>query len=226
MPRATIRATGVNAGGPSSRPAARAFTLVEIIVVLVLISILAGVIVPRLAGGSARRVEQEARAVQRLLSTFAEREALGPSTQGLALQFDASAGEGGGGRLEFFVRRVSPGAAAAGANAGVDPRPEFVRDTLVPVVELVDARLAAGLEDGRPLDARRWRISLSPGGPRPAIALVLAPASGVGPSWQVSLASDASTATRRALPPGSTTPAADLPRSIDLDASGKGEEPW
>ena len=64
----------------------RAFTLLELIVVITMIAILAGVFLQRFTGQSQREAESEAIAVQRLMTAAAERASLAGG-QRLAIEF-------------------------------------------------------------------------------------------------------------------------------------------
>src|SRR5690606_4403416 len=63
---------------------APSFTLLELIVVILIITILAGLIAPRVLDTSLRRAEAEAGDVSRLLSAAAQKDALTPRTLAIA----------------------------------------------------------------------------------------------------------------------------------------------
>jgi prepilin-type N-terminal cleavage/methylation domain-containing protein len=191
-----------------SRAGVPAFTLVEMIVVIVILGILAGVMAPAVLRSSERLAEGEARAAQRLLTIAAERDAL--SSGPLAIEYSDRDAE-----LRLLVRRGDS--------------TEWRPDGLVLPVVFSNAKLAQCRADGRALPQSQWRIELSQVQARPAILLNIEARSrpsgrsnAAARAWQVWLAPDAPAATRSS---GSATlPAAD--RSIDLDANGKGEKAW
>lgn len=199
-----------------------AFTLIELIVVIVILAVLAGAIAPSLLRSAERQVELEAQAAQRLLSIAAERDAL--STEPLAIEYDDAAGE-----LRLLVRRTDS-TSLAGASGGADWRP----DPLALTVVFANAKLGRALADGRPLPRQRWRVAFSQVETRPALALEIEPKSARQSSgrnnapaggWQVLLPPDASAASRVGSG-GSRGPALASDRSIDLDLAGKGQKPW
>lgn len=197
-----------------------AFTLVEVIVVIVMLAIFGGLIVPRIIGSGVRQAEAEAKQAQRLLTTLAEREAISPEPQ--ALEYDERDGQ-----LRLMVMR-------AAAGTSLDDPAGWRPDPGVPPLNFTQTHLAQALADGRALPRSKWRLVVAGGDqPRPAITLVVragaaassAAVSAETPSWVVGLGTDAPAATwgsEKSQSPG----AVGLARSVDLDATGKGDKPW
>ncbi|HRJ50608.1 MAG TPA: type II secretion system protein, partial [Phycisphaerales bacterium] len=130
--------------GPTTpSPAARraglrtGFTLVELIVALVILAILSGVVIPRLASGSSRTAEAEVRRAAELISAAGRRDTL--TSQQLAVDFDGTT------FTLMIFRRPSPADAAKGLTA------EWLRDAMTMPVELKDARVVAAVSDGMDL---------------------------------------------------------------------------
>ncbi|MFN7021025.1 MAG: type II secretion system protein [Phycisphaerales bacterium] len=219
----------IRPGGRSRGRSRPAFTLVEMIVVIIILGVMAGVALPRLLGNDSRRVETEVQAVQRLLTIAAERGAFIPEP--VAVDYDSASST-----FRLMVQRrgaafSSSRAGGGGSNARPGAR-EWTTDALVQPVELSGTIATNAWTDGRPLPARGWRVVFMPAEPRPALAIQLRPrsgganSSGQADAWQVTLGPDEPAASR-ASPAGS---AAGVPlaasRAIDLDAAGKGEKPW
>lgn len=213
-----------------SRPA---FTLLELILVVVLLGIFAGMVIPRITGPEQRQAQNEVAAVESFLSAVAERDAF--ASEPIAISFDtqpprrslAAGGRTGGeseGTLAFFVRRT------------VDPDkpdlPQWMPDPLIQPVTLSILMLREASADGQRLDSRAWRVSLTQTEPRPAISLLLAMrpagrAAAPPPAWQVDLPADSLSTVRTAM--GASSAPRLLPppaRTIDLDATGRGAQPW
>lgn len=193
----------------------RAFTLVELIVVTVILAVLAGLILPRIAGNTARHIEAEAQAAQRLLSVAAERDALWGDP--VAIEYDDSARE-----LRLLVRR---GAGGEVASAGAEWRP----DPLLQPVVFTHARLSQAWADGRALPTARWRVAFLPTDVRPELTLQIDPAGGASregglAGWEITLAPDGAAAVMGSA--GGGAPGVFASRSIDLDAVGRGDKPW
>ena len=190
-----------------------AFTLIELICVMVILSVIAGMIVPRILNTRARAAENESREVQRLLNVAGEKAALWSLP--VAINY-------ADGKLELWTRRADGGTAsdAVGAASGrwiVDPGAESVT--------LVNTRIKQATADGVVLPGGKWRIEFAPGQPRPAVGIALESVANAAAGWQVSLDSDANGATRQATGAGGDRGAA-IARSIDLDDAGKGTAPW
>ncbi len=191
---------------------AAAFSMIELVVVIILLAIFAGVALPRLAGGRERRAEVEARAVAGLLSALAQREAL--SGRGVALECDEAAG------------RVSLLVAAEGSADGWATLP------LVNAVQLDAARVSRVLVDGGALPANpagSLRVAMPAGVPRPGIDVLIemagARAGETGRAWQVSLEPGAAGALVVRLADAGAF-AARAGGAVDLDAVGRRAEPW
>ncbi len=188
----------------------RAFTLLELIVVVLVLGVIVGALAPRLGDSSLRRAQQQARDVVGLLSTAARRDAAGGARLALEYQPDEK-------RLALLVLRApEPGSRAL---------PSWSIDPLAPPVTLENIRLRDALADGAPLDRRGWRLEFPQNQPRPEIELRLE--TGDPPraltAWSVLLLPGASAAALDGL--GSNSPRPVL-RSIDLDAMGKGAQSW
>ncbi len=190
---------------------------------LIILGVMAGLILPHALGNTARRVEVEARAAQHLLSMAAERDTLSIEPQ--AIEYDDGASQ-----LRLLVRRTGAAFAGGSGSAADDWHPDPMS---LPVV-FTTGRLAQAWSDGRPLPKSRWRVVFSQDQARPSLVLQIEPreptggagASGLTGAWQISLAGDASAATRTPVDRGAGAAAFAGSRSIDLDAAGKGDKPW
>ncbi|MBX3357763.1 MAG: type II secretion system protein [Phycisphaeraceae bacterium] len=196
--------------------AARAFTLVELILVIVLISILASVVVPRLTGNDGRRAENEVRAIESLLAAAATRDAF--TAEPRILAWDAPSGT-----LAMFVRRVATGS--------VDSEPAWLEDGLVPPVRLALTEIREATADGQRLDTGSFAVQFSQTEPRPSLALLIAPRrqgarDAAGDSWQIDLAPEAIEPIRTPVASSAPRLSASPSRTVDLDATGQGGKPW
>jgi len=182
-----------------------AFTMIELIVVVVMLGVLAGAVIPRMMRRSDREAEQNVRVLADLFSTAAARSSI--AGQHVALWFDAS----GDGKVWMETSR-------AASAADFETNPEWSPDPIVPEQRVDRVTLVAGSVDGRLLDARKWTIEMVPGQERGMVVASFRDREGTR-SWTI------------VLPPGSLRAqviegAAPLDESIDLDATGMGEVSW
>jgi prepilin-type N-terminal cleavage/methylation domain-containing protein len=200
----------------------RAFTLIEVIVVIILLGVLAGVLLPRLGLNTSRAARTEAMALRDMLTVAAERDALAGAS--VALEYDAKEE-----RFNLLTLRQVDDRDAVTAQWRPDP--------LVTPVQMSLLAVRSAEADAKPLDIRRGFIldmagdglaGGGMGGIRPSITIVLVPramsndARGVSASqWRIELApeSGAAVATSGDHPASPT-------RVIDLDATGRSEDPW
>jgi len=183
----------------------RAFTLIELIVVVLIVTILAGLIAPRVLDSARRQAEAEAESVARVISAAAQKDALSPRTVGVSYDGESH-------RLEVVVLEY------------VDDRAVWRADPLVEPAELGACELAAATADGAPLDGRGWLLAFPPSQARATLSLLVY-SSGAERGWQIDLEPEATAA--RLAPAGgqrAITPVAS--RAIDLDDAGRGDEPW
>lgn len=141
----------------------RAFTLIELIVAILVMVILGGLIVPRLA--TTTRMEHEAAidAVEELLAAYAFREAMSAGQQ-VALWQDPKSGD-----LSLLVK-----GSALSIGGEVPERQEWQPDPMSDAVHLPDAlRLVDVVIDGEPVSGGDWIAPSVPGGGRPSIELRL-----------------------------------------------------
>lgn len=221
----------------------RAFTLVELIVVVIILAVVAGIVLPRLGGNALRQASIEAEAVRLMLSTAADQHGtLGaPTGRASGAQPDDATvgGWGAGGATTSAVeysaalkqlRLVERSAAARSAGSA---RAEARWEPL-PLVEPVDLQRCTIEQvsiDGESFAATAdhdWRVLFQPGLPRPTISLLLT-AEGGSASWQIDLPAAGSTVLLRELPAATRAlrPPVEGPTSpIDLDAAGVGESAW
>lgn len=141
----------------------RAFTLIELIVAILVLVIIGGILVPRLA--TTTRMEHEAAidAVEELLATYAFREATSAGQQ-VALWQDPKSGD-----LSLLVK-----GSALSTTGDVPEAQEWKQDWMSDSVHLPTAlRLADVVIDGEPVTGSDWMAPSVPGGGRPSIELRL-----------------------------------------------------
>lgn len=183
-----------------------AFTLIELITVVVILAVLSSLVVPRVINWDERRAESGVQQVADVLSGAARRHLF--STQRLAIDF-------ADGRLRVLTLRLrDPGSFSTNDQT-------WLEDPLTPGIQLTDLELIEASADGRALPAGRFRVELPAAEPRPEIVLRLAMASGRNRrEWIVHLPP---TADRAAV---TTDDDAVFDARLDLDRAGLRDEPW
>ncbi len=190
----------------------RAFTFVELVVVIVIVSIVAGLVIPRITSWKSRQGELSVYAVADLLSAAAKRDVY--STQPAAVEFDAKGG------LRLMALQVTNA-------ASFDPGAEvWVQDPLTPAANLAGVHLLAGAAGPQELDPKKFRVEFPGAGGaqgRPGVALLFG--DDEGQRWLVKLPP---MGTRAEVVPNAA--AKGLPTidadAIDLDATGMRDEAW
>lgn len=192
---------------PKSRIPSSAFTLIELVVVIVILGIVAAAISPRFVGGTARSAEVSATSLRELISSVATRSVL--TGRRVAVAFDAKTGVA---EAQTWRTTGAPDNWAAPAEWTIDP--------LTPPAAMNDAKIVSVRADGLTLDASRWRVEFDPGVRRPSLSIVVAQADGPK-SWRIDLPTGAMRADigPSDRPENATT-------VIDLDDAGRAEEAW
>lgn len=204
----------------------------ELIVVIVLLSVVAGLAAPRLFSTSSRRAESNMREVADLLGIAARRDASGG---GLASESQRLAFDGEKKTLALQVRRTRVNARGETEDGGA-----WRNDPLAPAVNLEYIKVTRAVIDGVAADERAWTLDFVPGQVRPTVELVIEATSGpsgsggarsrgaTGPRWNVLLlaySTGAEVATLGATQAGGA-PVGGALRSVDLDGAGLGDRPW
>lgn len=195
----------------------------EIIVVVVIVSILASLAIPRLLNTAERRAAVEAEQVRQLFTAVARRAATGGDT--LAVVYDAKERE-----LRVEERRAQPkvdAKASAAARSADAAQPEWVRSRLVPPVRLSSVVLVKSVLDGRPgPENGTWRLEMPRAFPRPGVSLLLVRESEPdGTAYQIDAGPDRTSARLTGLAnPGEWNPLAT--RAVDLDSTGRRIAQW
>jgi prepilin-type N-terminal cleavage/methylation domain-containing protein len=184
---------------------ARAFTMIELIVVVVILAIAAVMVVPRFSGTARQDADNGIERVAELVRLFAYREAMG--SQQVALWRD-----GTDGRIHLLVKDRDP----AAEGEAPDWRPDrFAAPVTLPDgVEVAEVRV----DDAR-VDPLEWLVASVPGGDRPKVEIRLV---GHGLDSTVSLPTGSPSAVR--VDVDKPLPFARFP--IDLERQGRGDEPW
>lgn len=186
----------------------RAFSLVEVIVVCVLLGILAAVAAPRFTNVSGRRAEASVREFAELVSSAAARDQL--TGQAVALDYDAATRT-----LRLYVP-----AEETGNNRSLSSDAGWRPDPLSRGVELDSATVISATQDFEELDVAKWRVEFPRTEPRPR--LVITVQQDVGDRrWAIVLTPSGTRASM--VDPALAAQDTD---SIDLDATGKKSSAW
>jgi type II secretory pathway pseudopilin PulG len=131
----------------------------ELIVVVVLLTISAGLVLPRVVGGEDRKVRAGAERVGELLSALARRDAM--LSQPMVLLYDASRERLYG---EVLLRDDSPSG---------DGEARWREDRLLPEASLQGLKVVSVQADGAELDTTNLRVEFDQFSPRPALRVVI-----------------------------------------------------
>ena len=190
-------------------PSPRAFTLLEIIIVMAVLAIIMAMTVPRLLGREGRLLQLTADRVSDLLAMFAQRETL--SGRPTAIWHDTERH-----LLVLLILDIDEAAPEEPAQWRPD---RTVRPVRLPPSLFVQRGIAASV-DGSPVDMSQWPIATEPGRPRPSI--------------EISLYADDGNVKTIALPSHALAPyqlddaqaVVASRRPVDLDAAGRHREDW
>jgi prepilin-type N-terminal cleavage/methylation domain-containing protein len=184
----------------------RAFTIIEIIVVITILGIAAGITIPRLVGGASRTVRATGDEAASVLSALARRDAM--LSQPIALDYSQDTG-----LLRVLTLKQ------------LDRGREWATDRLLPSADLSNVKLISLRSDQQTYVAEDFRIELDQFQPRANIELVL---SDTTERWfvTVSLSATSLQAAVRDGKPADNAGEGDLPEAVDLDATGKEEQAW
>jgi prepilin-type N-terminal cleavage/methylation domain-containing protein len=186
----------------------RAFSLIEVVVVCVLLAILAGLALPRFSNVNGRRAEASVKEFAELISSAATRDQL--TGQAVAIDFD-----GVSGRLRVFVPPMAEEGKTRSTEEG-----DWVPDPLSRSVELEGARVVSVVQDFEGLDASKWRITFPRTEPRPRVVVTIEQDGGEQ-SWAIVLTPTGTRA--RVEDPSMASQDSD---SVDLDATGRATRAW
>lgn len=189
----------------ASRVAVRAFTVVEILVVIVLLAAVAGLVAPRLTNNAARRVTAAAEATAETLSALSRRDAM--LSQPLALMYDRANNRLHASVLLRDAQRNSV---------------EWRSDPLLPDADLQDARIVSVTADGAELDTSELRVEFDQFQPRPSLRIVFSDSAG-GNLTSVDMPASSLQAT---IVFGDIREQPGASRAIDLDEQGKERQAW
>lgn len=187
------------------RARTRGFTLIEVIIVIMIIVLFAGLILPRLSGLNRRAEQIAVDRVADLLSAFSYRDSLASGST--AIEYSSS-----GGSLALLTLWVDP--------EEPDDPAIWSHDILAPMVRLPETMGMRAYEDGELLADSDWSILTRVDGTRPKIEIEL-----VGESINSTIMLDPWAQTPSVVDELSleTTLLSD---AIDLDAIGQDKEPW
>jgi prepilin-type N-terminal cleavage/methylation domain-containing protein len=181
------------------------FTLIEVVIVVLIIALFAGIIIPRMTGMGKRVEGLTVDKVADLLSAFGYRDSIASGTT--AIEYSESTGS-----LTLLTLRPDP-------DNPEDPS-IWSRDMLAPIVTIPTTMTLRAYEDGKLLPDSNWSIITNTDGTRPKIEMEL-----TGEATESSLVLD----------PWAQGPfVVDelnheivlLPDSFDLDAAGQDQVPW
>lgn len=177
----------------------RAFSMVEMVVVLVILGILAAAVIPRLVSMTERQTRADAEAIAELLSIAGRRD--DTTSQRVAIDYDEARGS-----VRLLVKRAGTA--------------DWSPDPFASQAELKASRVTSAQADGVELGSGHWFVEFPPASRRPGITIVLS-GTKPGDQWNIALAASSS---RASVTSAAASVAGD--GSIDLDAAGRGEQAW
>ena len=180
------------------------FSLVEVIIVVMILSVLSGLIIPRMVGIASSKERLVVNTAADLLSAFAYRDSIASGSA--AIEYN------GGSRSLMLL----------GARGGTEENEPLTwqRDPLAPTVRLPEHMDLRALADDELLPETSWSITARDDGTRPTIQFLIdgkkIEATVSLPRWAQSPYVVESDALFRP----------NLPDAIDLDATGQGRDTW
>ncbi len=183
----------------------RAFTMIEMLVVMVILAVIAAMVAPRVFRSTDRDAQAAVDSLAELVSVAARRDEF--ASQPLAIALDAERG-----KVDLWSRTVD---AATG-------RPVWKPDPLTPSADMSALVINEVTSDGVELDARRWWYEFPQNVRRPSLVLSVASAI-TGHTWTVELQP---TSSRAIVSDAAGMRSQDQIGAIDLDATGKADAPW
>ena len=183
----------------------RGFTLMEIIIVVLIIALFAGMIIPRMSGLGKRTEQLVADKIGDLLSAFGYRDSIASGST--AIEYSESDRT-----LVLLTLKTDP----------IDPDepPVWSRDYLAPTVKIPLSISFRAMEDGKLLPDSGWSIIAHNDGTRPKIELEIE-----GDAVDTSITLDP-WATGPYVIDNTQDKIIMLPDAFDLDAAGQDREPW
>lgn len=186
----------------------RGFTIIEVVVVIVLLGVAAGLVVPRIVGGEDRKVRAGAERVAELLSAIARRDAM--MSQPMALLYDSE-------RERLMAQVVLKGKDSFGETMST-----WREDRLLPDADLRGLKLVSVQADGAELDASTLRVEFDQFSARPSLRVVVSDEKDRF-VWSVELGSSVLQAE---VVSGDGKDRAGDASVVDLDDTGLGETAW
>lgn len=208
----------------------RAFTFVELVIVTIILTVVAGMVIPRLTSWKSRQGEQSVYAIADMLTAAAKRDTY--STQRCLLEFQGATPSSGDdlatpGRFRMFALRVAD-------VQSFDPGGEsWVEDQLAPAAILDGLKLESAASGTAELDTRRFQIEFPGAGGaqgRPELSFLFQ--DDAKQLWLVRLDPSATRAEVVNAGPASSRRLSvlDMPspgaHAVDLDAAGRRDDPW
>ncbi len=202
--------------------------MIELLVIVVVLGVLAGVILPRVSAGNNRRGEVEAEAARTILTRLAEKDAFSPAPLALVYSVAPGAASSSNSRAPATYRLTMET-----KRTGDEEQDVWTKALLVQPVVFASLQLHGAATDAGFLPNGAWRIEFGTGQPRQRISLCLSAAAAGGNTsgWQVDLlpgelfARKALLADVRSWSP-SASGSVQAGGSVDLDAQGQRTATW